>query len=51
MEEREKKIQSYEEAIVKKMETMAQLSDKDVEQFMEDHRREMASYNGELNVA
>ncbi|CAB3980326.1 Hypothetical predicted protein [Paramuricea clavata] len=47
-EEREKKIQSYEENIVKKMATMAQLSNEDVQQFMEEHRKDMAVYNDKL---
>ena len=45
-EEREKKIQSYEEHIVRKMATMAQLSSDDVQQFMEEHRKDMDLYNG-----
>lgn len=45
-EEREKKIQSYEEHIVKKVASMAQLSNNDVEQFMEEHRKDMELYNG-----
>ena len=50
-EEREKKIQSYEEHIVKKMASMVQLSDNDVQQFMEEHRKNMELYNGEMMLS
>lgn len=45
-EERNEQIKSYESQMLKKLSSLTQLSSEDMDRFMEEHKKDLALYNG-----